>query len=76
MIPRRHGIHRPRFEPSPLRPIKIIIAWSLSVLGLLLPWRARILFSELLGWVAQLVPPELYAMEELDAGSAPPREDA
>ena len=50
----------------PLRLLKIIIAWSLSILGLVLPWRARILYSELLGWVAQLVPPELYAMEDLD----------
>ncbi len=55
-----------------MRYLKIGIAWTISVTGLLLPWRLRILFSELLGWVAQLVPPDLYTMDALDAGEAPP----
>jgi len=47
-----------------MRWCKIGIALCLSVTGLLLPWRLRILFSELLGWIAQLVPPDLYRMDE------------
>jgi hypothetical protein len=48
-----------------MRYLKIGIAWTISVTGLMLPWRLRILFSELLGWVAQLVPPDLYTMEAM-----------
>ena len=44
--------------------IKVGLALCVSVTGVLLPWRLRILFSELLGWVAQLVPPDLYRMDE------------
>ncbi len=37
--------------------IKIAIALGASTVGLLLPWRARVAYSEALGWIAQLVPP-------------------
>lgn len=46
-----------------MRGLQIAIAWLISVAGLLMPWRVRILFSELLGWIAQLVPPQLYQLE-------------
>mgnify|MGYP005648438195 CR=1 FL=1 len=32
-----------------------IIGLFISLIGLLLPWRLRILFSEFLGWVTQLI---------------------
>lgn len=57
--------------------IKIGLALWVSVIGVLLPWRLRILYSELLGWVAQLVPPDLYQMDEqpdTEASSPPPAE--
>ncbi len=49
-----------------MRPFKLVSAWLVSVAGLFMPWRMRILFSELLGWIAQLVPPQLYQLEDLD----------
>lgn len=45
---------------------KVLVAWCITLLGLLMPWRTRILFSEVLGWIAQLVPPSLYTMDGLD----------
>ena len=49
-----------------MRVLKITIGWLISVTGLLMPWRMRVLFSELLGWIAQLVPPQLYQLEQAD----------
>jgi hypothetical protein len=49
-----------------MRAIQTTLAWLVSVAGLLMPWRARILFSELLGWIAQLVPPQLYQLDAMD----------
>jgi hypothetical protein len=52
---------------------KVLVAWSITLLGLLMPWRTRILFSEALGWIAQLVPPSLYTMEgPQEPGADPP----
>lgn len=46
-----------------LRVVKMTLALTASVLGALMPWRIRVLYSELLGWIAQLVPPDLYRMD-------------
>ena len=46
-----------------MRRIKIAIAFGASSVGLLLPWRARIVYSEVLGWVAQLVPPSFTSVD-------------
>jgi hypothetical protein len=54
-----------------MRPLKIAIAGTISVVGLLLPWRLRVVYSEALGWIAQLVPPSFYRMEHQDAPPAP-----
>ena len=35
--------------------ISRFIGIFISIIGLMLPWRLRILFSEFLGWVTQLV---------------------
>jgi hypothetical protein len=53
-----------------MSPVKIGIALVASAIGLVLPWRARILYSELLGRVANLVPPHLYRVRP-DAGIEP-----
>jgi len=50
--------------------VKIGIAFVASAIGLVLPWRARIVFSEVLGRVANLVPPRLYRVRP-DAGIEP-----
>lgn len=46
-----------------MRRIKIAIAFGASSVGLLLPWRARIVYSEVLGWIAQLVPPSFTSVD-------------
>ena len=48
------------------------VAFTLSALGILLPWRARVWYSEGLGWMAQLVPPRFYAVKPGEEG----RDDA
>ncbi len=45
-----------------MRYVKMAIAIVASLLGALMPWRTRIFFSEALGWIANLVPPDLYRM--------------
>jgi hypothetical protein len=50
-----------------MRPLKIGIAFVASAIGLALPWRARVVYSELLGRVANLVPPRFYRVRP-DAG--------
>jgi hypothetical protein len=47
---------------------KVTVAFAASALGVLLPWRARVWYSESLGWVAQLVPPRFYAVKGEEAG--------
>ena len=42
--------------------LKITLAFCASAVGLLLPWRSRVLFSELIGWIAQIAPPSSYAL--------------
>ena len=32
-----------------------LLGFIVSVLGLLLPWRLRVIFSEILGWITQFV---------------------
>ncbi len=46
-----------------MKYLKIAVALPICTAGLLMPWRMRCLFSEALGWVAQLVPPELHNVE-------------
>ena len=46
--------------------VKAGIAVLFCLPGLLMPWRCRVLFSEALGWVAQLVPPALYQVDEVE----------
>ncbi len=46
-----------------MRIFKITVAFCISLVGVLLPWRARIAYSELLGWVAQLFPPSTYNVD-------------
>ena len=53
-----------------MSPVKIGIAFLASVVGLVLPWRARVVYSELLGRVANLVPPRFYRVRP-DAGIEP-----
>ncbi len=53
-----------------MNPVKIGVAFVASALGLVLPWRARILYSEWLGRVANLVPPRFYRVRP-DAGIEP-----
>jgi hypothetical protein len=50
---------RPRLLSVP----KLAIALSASAVGVLLPWRARIWYSEGLGWLAQIVPPRFYTVK-------------
>jgi hypothetical protein len=50
--------------------VKLTVAWCITLLGMLMPWRTRILFSEALGWIAQLVPPSLYTMDGLEEPGA------
>jgi len=52
---------------------KITIAFVASAIGVLLPWRLRVLYSEALGWVANLVPPDLYQVP-VDDQTAPPED--
>lgn len=33
--------------------MKRILGFLICLIGVLLPWRARVIFSELLGWIAQ-----------------------
>ncbi len=47
-----------------MRRVKITIALGAAVVGAALPWRARIAYSEALGWMAQLVPPRFYQVRE------------
>ncbi len=47
-----------------MRKLKIGLALAASSVGVFLPYRARVLYSELLGWVAQLVPPSLYQVPD------------
>ena len=47
-----------------MKRLKIGIAMTASALGALMPWRTRVAYSELLGWVAQLVPPSLHRVRE------------
>jgi hypothetical protein len=47
-----------------MRRVKIAIALGAAVVGAALPWRARIVYSEALGWMAQLVPPRFYQVRE------------
>ena len=53
-----------------MRSLKITLAFCVSAVGLLLPWRSRILFSEFIGWAAQVVPPSSYELniKEIDRG--------
>lgn len=44
---------------------KATIALLVCLPGALMPWRCRIWYSEVLGWLAQLVPPALYQMQDL-----------
>jgi len=53
-----------------VRYVKMAIAIAASLLGALMPWRTRIFFSEALGWIANLVPPDLYRMASPD-GAVP-----
>jgi len=46
-----------------VRGLKVGIALCASTVGILLPGRARVVYSELLGWVAQLVPPRFYQVD-------------
>ena len=46
-----------RHRSHPLSLCKLSIAAALGGIGLLLPWRSRIWYSEGLGWLAQLIPP-------------------
>lgn len=43
---------------------KVAVSTPICLLGLLLPHLLRVVYSEVLGWIAQLVPPGLYAVEE------------
>ena len=56
---------------GPMRPVKMTLALCASVLGALMPWRTRVLYSELLGWIAQLVPPDLYRMDDVEGAPDP-----
>ena len=33
--------------------MKMILGFLICFAGVLMPWRARVIFSELLGWIAQ-----------------------
>ena len=46
-----------------LKRTKIAIAFGASAVGLMLPWRARVAYSEILGWVAQQVPPSFTSVD-------------
>jgi hypothetical protein len=46
-----------RRRHTPLTLCKLGIAATLGTIGVLLPWRGRIWYSEGLGWLAQLIPP-------------------
>ena len=52
-----------------MKYLRIAVAFSLSAVGVLLPWRLRCLFSESLGWLAQVLPPAMYQVE--NHGSEP-----
>ncbi len=47
-----------------MEPVKVTISLLASLVGVCLPWRARIIYSEVLGWVAQVVPPRLYLVDD------------
>jgi len=49
-----------------MKYVKVSIAFALSMAGLLMPWRTRLLFSELLGWAAQILPPATYEVTHRD----------
>lgn len=49
-----------------MKCIKIGISYSISAIGLMLPWRARVVFSEALGWAAQVIPPKYYQVRRSD----------
>jgi len=53
--------------------LKWAVATPVCILGLLMGNGLRIIYSEVLGWLAQLVPPSLYQLEEEDSG---PRQDS
>lgn len=53
-----------------LKTLKMTVAFAASALGVLMPWRLRIIYSEALGWVAQLLPPSLTALKD-DRDGAP-----
>lgn len=48
-----------------MKYVKAGIAALICLPGLLLPWRCRVLYSEFLGWLAQLVPPSMYQVSEI-----------
>ena len=47
-----------------MRRVKVGIAFCASAVGVLLPGRARVIYSEILGWVAQVVPPVFYEVDQ------------
>jgi hypothetical protein len=54
----------------PLSAFKLSVAATLSAIGVVLPWRSRVWYSEGLGWLAQLIPPRFYGGPDQEQGDA------
>ena len=56
----------PRRRSLPLTALKMSVAATLAAVGIALPWRSRIWYSEGLGWLAQLIPPRFTVVPDED----------